>query len=224
MKASLPRAILFGSTGLVGSFLLEELSRSPVYGDLIVVNRRPTLSQGTKGQEIIRSMDQPGKLDIPFAPGDHVFICLGTTIRKAGSVAAMDQIDRQLPVAIAKAAHSAGATRLGVVSSIGASAASNNYYLRIKGMMEAEIAELHFDHTLILRPSILLGPRKEFRFGETLGKFFMQAFRPLLIGRMRRYRGIQAAVVAKVMLSALGSGSGLVVVESGIIEMMADRV
>lgn len=219
METNRPRAIVFGSTGLVGSFLLEELATSTAYREVVAINRRASGSVA-KVREIITAMDDPDRFNIGFEAGDHVFICLGTTIRKAGSVAAMDRIDRLLPVSIARKAHEGGATRLAVVSSVGADAGSRNYYLQIKGMMEAEIAELPFEGILILRPSILLGPRKEFRFGEAIGKFFMQVMNPLMLGPLRRYRGIHAATVAHAMQSAIGKGSGVRIIESEVIKML----
>jgi uncharacterized protein YbjT (DUF2867 family) len=146
--------------------------------------------------------------------GDDLFICLGTTIRKAGSVKRMEQIDRDLPVQIARIAFQNGVTRCAVVSSIGAGASSRNYYQRIKGEMENGIREIPFDRTIIARPSILFGRRHEFRFGELIGRLFMRAFGWVLFGPMKKYRGIHADRVAKAMINLLRAADEQVIYES----------
>ena len=137
--------------------------------------------------------------------GDELYICLGTTIKKAGSVEAMEHADRDVPSEIAKTARDNGVSSIAVVSSIGADSASRNYYLRIKGEMETEIAGNGFGRTVIVRPSMLLGKRNEFRFGEEVGKGLMKTLRFLFVGRLRKYRGIEAADVAASMIRLLNT-------------------
>jgi hypothetical protein len=93
-----------------------------------------------------------------------------------------------------------------VVSSIGAKADSSNFYLRTKGEMERDLQNIPFKSIYILQPSFLLGERKEFRTGEKTAITIMKALNPLMIGGLKKYRGVKAASVAQNMIKAVKSG------------------
>lgn len=210
-------AIVFGATGLVGNLLLEELEACNAYSTIRIFVRQPTGITIPGMEEIVTDFTDPKNLSGQLW-GDDLFICLGTTIRKAGSVANMEKIDRDLPVTVASIAHDNGAKRIAVVSSIGANPSSRNYYLRIKGEMEEGIKKIGFSTTVIVRPSMLLGDRKELRAGEMAGKVFMKAVRPLLTGKMKKYRAIHGRDVAKGMIALIQSESGIHISESDDLE------
>jgi uncharacterized protein YbjT (DUF2867 family) len=92
---------------------------------------------------------------------------------------------------------------IAAISSIGANENSKNYYLRIKGEMEKGILSLNIENTVIVRPSMLFGERKEKRTGEVVGKVVMKAFQPVLLGKLLKYRAIHARDVAKAMILLL---------------------
>lgn len=214
-------ALVFGSTGLVGSHLLTELLDSGHYSEIIAFNRRSSPAIPENIKEVIVDFGNVESLSSYFTPSSHIYICLGTTIRKAGSIDKMDFIDRRLPLMIAELASKQGVQRVSIVSSIGANANSRNYYLRIKGEMEEGISKIPFQRTVIARPSILLGKRNEFRFGEYIGKGFTKVLNPLMLGGLRKYRGIHASTVAKAMVKALHEGTGLTIIESEILKQIA---
>jgi uncharacterized protein YbjT (DUF2867 family) len=207
------RAIIFGATGLVGKSLLSQLIDSETYSGIMVFTRKGYGKHPAKVTELVTDMKDPAFFKQNIA-GDDLFICLGTTRKKAGSVKAMEVIDRDLPLMIASAAIENGVKRVAVVSSVGADASSGNYYLRIKGEMEAGIKEKPFQRTIIARPSILFGNRNEKRAGERAGILFMKLFGFLFAGPLRKYRGIEASDVAKAMLLLISNGAGTEVVES----------
>jgi uncharacterized protein YbjT (DUF2867 family) len=134
----------------------------------------------------------------------------------------MEEIDRDLPVMIASAASANKVLRIAVVSSIGASTISSNYYLRIKGEMEQEILKLKFENISIVRPSMLLGERKEKRAGEIAGKVVMTVVNPLLLGKMKKYRGIHGRDVARSMIMLLQKESDKGIYESDKLQLIAD--
>jgi uncharacterized protein YbjT (DUF2867 family) len=206
-------ALVFGSTGLVGNLLLEELVGSERYSEIRIFVRQSTGISVPKVEEIIADFSDSESM-APKITGDDLFICLGTTIKKAGSVENMEKVDRDLPVKIAQMARSNGVKNIAVVSSIGASTGSKNYYLRIKGEMEEGIMMLDYENIAIVRPSMLLGERKERRTGELVGKVVMKTFRPLLTGKLRKYRAIHGKYVARAMIIILEQKPGKKIYES----------
>jgi uncharacterized protein YbjT (DUF2867 family) len=212
-------ALIFGSTGLVGSYLIQELIDCGEYSEIKSFVRKPT---GIKQTIISEHIIDFGKLD-DFAglfKGDDLFICLGTTIKKAGSVAKVEEIDRDIPIRIAEICQKNGVKKVAVVSSIGANKSSKNYYLRIKGEMEAGILAQNFENIAILRPSILLGKRSETRFAETAGKGFMTVFGFLLFGKIKKYRAIHGQTVARAMIAILKQDLKEKIYESDIVQII----
>ena len=214
-------ALVFGSTGLIGNLLLGELVSSDRYSVIKSFVRQPTGVTETKVEEIITDFSDLSVISEKIT-GDDLYICLGTTIRKAGSVAQMEKVDRDLPLVIAAAALANGIMNVAVVSSIGASSRSSNYYLRIKGEMEEGIMKLDFENISIVRPSMLLGERKEKRAGEIVGKAVMKAFRPMLVGKFSRYRAIHGGDVARAMISLSLGPDGRRIAESDELQKIAD--
>jgi uncharacterized protein YbjT (DUF2867 family) len=148
---------------------------------------------------------------------DDVFITLGTTIEVAGSQAAFRQVDFDFVVNTARAARAAGATRLAVVSSLGADAKSRVFYNRVKGEMEAAITQLGYKSVVIAQPSLLLGDRAKLgqpaRSGEVWAARLLGPLRWMV---PKRVRPIHARAVASALLAAiLDAEPGVRVLKSG---------
>jgi len=204
-------ALLAGSTGLIGRALLPMLLASPRYAQVHALLRRavPDLPASPKLQ--VQVVDFQSLPALPKV--DDVFIALGTTIKVAGSQAAFRQVDFDAVVSTARAARAAGASRLAVVSSLGADAKSRVFYSRVKGEMQEAITALGFDSVVIVQPSLLVGDRtalgQPVRAGEVWGARLM-GWLP------RSVRPISAARVAEGMLRALASPTpGTQVLRSG---------
>jgi uncharacterized protein YbjT (DUF2867 family) len=143
---------------------------------------------------------------------DDVFCCLGTTIAKAGSQEAFRKVDFTYVVEAARVASDAGAEQFLVVSAVGADPSSRVFYNRVKGEMEAAVKRLPFRALWIVRPSLLLGDRKEFRLGERIAELVSRPLAIFFFGRYRRYRPVHARDVAAAMVRlALEEGTGGVV-------------
>lgn len=190
-------SIIAGATGLVGSKLLKILEAR---GDKVVVLARrpvPDLAANTKWTETdFEALTVGGNLP----PCDHVYICLGTTMAKAGSKEAFWKVDYEYSLAVAKRAREAGATTVSLISSVGANAASRNFYLHTKGSLEDAIAALGFPTVNIFRPGLLLGNRRERRPLEALGIILFKAIGPLFVGSLQKYRGIEVELLAASMV------------------------
>jgi uncharacterized protein YbjT (DUF2867 family) len=192
-------ALVFGATGLVGSFLVNELAENEIYEKVKVFNRSKQHYTHNKIIEIQIDFDKIGEYVHEFK-GHDAYCCLGTTLRKAGSKEKFFKIDHDLPVEIAKICSTNEVSSFIAVSSIGANADSSNYYLKAKGLMELHIQEFEFDQLAFVRPSMLLGPRQEFRFGEVIGKAIMYPLNYLLFGNLKKYKAIHSKTVANAML------------------------
>ncbi len=193
-------ALVFGATGLVGSFVLEELTNLEIYSKIIVFSRSEITVTSNKinlVQDTLESLNNiAGQMK-----GDDLFCCIGTTIKKAGSREAFKRVDLELPAKIAEQASKNKVKNFVVISSIGADSSSRNFYLRTKGEMEKTVQGYQFEHIIIVRPSLLIGQRKEFRFGETIAKIIAPLANPFLRGKLRKYRSIHARDVARAMIS-----------------------
>lgn len=205
-------ALVIGSSGLVGTELVKQLLDSPEYNAVILLNRRASNLQHPKLKERLLNFDAP---DLQNISGDDIFCAIGTTLRKAGSKEAQFKIDCEYPSTLAALLKQQGFKRFMLVSSIGADERSGNFYLRTKGQLEKNLIALNFEAINIVRPSILLGPRKEFRLGEKIGIILILFLSLLMIGPLRRYRAVHASKVASTLIRMAQSGkSGVNILES----------
>jgi uncharacterized protein YbjT (DUF2867 family) len=216
-------AILFGATGLVGACLVRLLCEKNHFTQVISFSRKPCGYSHPKLNERISDLRNVNSIASEIK-GDDLFCCLGTTIKKAGNKENFRKVDFDLPLELAKIAAKNQFQNYLVVSSIGADANASNFYLRTKGQMEQEVMKQDIPSISIVRPSMLLGPRQEFRFGETAGKVAMKLINPLMFGRFMKYRGIHANDVAKAMLTlATQSTKGANIFESDELQRIANK-
>jgi len=196
-------ALLAGATGLVGRALLSLLLASKHYGTVHVLLRRTPPDIRATAKLKIHEVDF-ARLRTPFPTVDDVFIALGTTIKIAGSEAAFRQVDFDFVVSTARAARAAGATRLAVVSALGADPTSRVFYNRVKGEMEIAVMQLGYDSVVIAQPSMLLGDRAA--LGQPPRRSEVWAARllsPLGWIMPKGVRPIPADAVASAMLAAI---------------------
>ena len=196
------RALLYGATGLVGRELLLLLLASPEVDAVIAPSRRPLPISHQKLTAPLVEFDDPAALRA-LSAADDVFCCLGTTIKKAGSQAAFRKVDHDYPLAVARAAHAAGAKQFLVVTAVGADAKSGVFYNRVKGELEQALGALAFPGGVkVFHPSLILGDRAERRPAEAIAMGLMSATAGLFVGPLMRYRAIEGAGVARGLLRA----------------------
>jgi uncharacterized protein YbjT (DUF2867 family) len=207
-------ALLIGATGLTGQLCLYALLNDDYYSGVEIWVRKST---GIKHPKLVERVIDFNKIHlIDYLRADHVFCCFGTTIGKAGSQANFTKIDHDYVLACAKVAEKSEADKFLYVSSLGANKDSGNFYLRTKGQVEESLRRLIISSVIIFRPSMLMGKRQEYRLGERIGKAFMTLIGFMLVGNLRKYRGVQASQVVKAMLAEAKSTTenGFRIIES----------
>ncbi|KZF21097.1 protein fmp52, mitochondrial precursor [Xylona heveae TC161] len=165
-------AATVGSTGLTGSLVLETLLSHPAFSSVSTISRKApsTSASSSKLHPVVPSStdDWPSALESIQPTPDIFFSTLGTTRGSAGSVAGQRKIDYDLNLAMAKAAKDAGIKTYVLMSSASASATSRFEYMRMKGELEDAVTALGFEHTVILRPGLIVGKRNESRPPEAI--------------------------------------------------------
>ena len=135
---------------------------------------------------------------------DHVYCCLGTTIKTAGSKSNFRKVDHDYPLAFAAAAKKWNASVFSIVTAAGSNANSKIFYNRVKGELESNLRSLGLNSTLIFQPSLLLGDRNEFRLRE---KIAMGVAKSTSWMTPSSFRAIHSKTVAKSMVEKTCSES-----------------
>ncbi|WP_017494706.1 oxidoreductase [Flavobacterium sp. WG21] len=195
------KAIVYGASGLVGSFILENLLNNATYVQVIIVVRRDLNIQHPKLKMLIGDFNTLSKV-IEGIQVDEVFIALGTTQKKTPDKKLYYQIDHDYPILAAKLAKENGAKAVFLVSTLGANAKSSIFYTKLKGETEQGIISLNLDHTYIFRPSMILGDRKESRPMEKVFIGIFKWINPIFMGSLSKYKGIEAEDIAKAMVKS----------------------
>jgi uncharacterized protein YbjT (DUF2867 family) len=194
-------AVIAGASGLVGQECLRLLLNR--YDSVISLVRKPT--GGTHGRLTERRIDFERLDTLEIPRGAHVYSALGTTIKKAGSEEAFRRVDFDYPKMLAGRAAAAGGATFILVSSVSSDKGSGNFYLRVKGELEASIAAMPLEAALFFRPSVLIGDREEKRTGESIGIAVARVIAFALVGPLRKFRAIPAGTVAEAMVAAANS-------------------
>ncbi len=192
-------AVVLGATGLIGSHLLEQLLNDDAFTKVRVLVRKTLELQHQKLEVCITDFSNYADYQSKLGKGDSIFSCIGTTNANVkGDKALYRTIDFDIPVNAARFGKEAGFQQYLLVSAAGANSKSSIFYSRLKGEVEEVIATYKFKSFHVFRPSFLLGTRKEQRTGESIGKKAFQFFSFLIPSK---YKGIQAADVAKAMIN-----------------------
>ena len=192
-------ALLFGSSGLIGGQLLNNLIQNNDYNKIkIFVRSEPEIKDSKI--EIIKTDFNNLKNHIEDIKGDDCFFCIGTTKQNSPDKNEYKRIERDLPVEIAQIAKANSIDSFVYVSSGFADPKNSGAYLRYKGEVEEELKKLNFTKLVIMRPSFLMGNRKEKRFGEKIGIFLFKLLSPLFLGPLKKMKPIHSEKVAKAMI------------------------
>ena len=192
-------ALLFGASGLVGSHLLNQLIKDTNYSKIKLFVRSVTEIIDPKVEIIKTDFNnlQNHKEDVK---GDDCFFCIGTTKQNSSDKDEYRRVELDIPKEIAKIAKLNLVNSFIFVSAIYANPNSSGDYVRFKGLVEEELKRLNFPKLALMRPSFLMGDRKEKRVGEKIGIFVFKLLSPLLLGPLKKMRPIHSETVAKAMI------------------------
>ncbi|MCC6170476.1 MAG: NAD(P)H-binding protein [Gammaproteobacteria bacterium] len=200
------QAWVFGASGLVGRRLVDALLESSDHARVTAVTRRPFGREHPRLANRIVAFERL-ESQLGGVACHDAFCCLGTTLARAGSEAAFRAVDHDEVLRVARIAREARAERFVLVSAAGADPAAKNFYLRVKGETEVDVAALGFPALDIVQPGLLLGgSRAESRPLESVARLLMPLANPLLGGARKAWRGIDVGVLARAMVALTRSG------------------
>jgi uncharacterized protein YbjT (DUF2867 family) len=198
-------ALVIGATGATGKELVQLLLNDATYQSVVILVRRPTAIEHPKLQEHIINFDE---LDAAkeWIKGDVLFSCLGTTMAIAKTKENQYKIDYTYQYTIAKIAADNGVKNLVLISSIGATAKSMNFYLKMKGELDDAVAQLPFERIAILRPGPIdaQGKRPDHRSMENSSINALRFVNKL--GLFKKYAPITTQQLAQAMHNAFLQG------------------
>ena len=206
-------AIILGATGLTGSILLEKLIKNQRYETIKLFSRKKIEGLPSKVQQFIGNLLELETFKDAFT-GDEVFCCIGTTTKKTPNKETYKKIDFGIPITAAKLSKENNISTFIVISALGANAKSNIFYNKTKGEMEQEVLHQNIPNTYILQPSIIGGNRNETRIGEKIGLIIFKLIQPLFIGKLKKYKIIEAEEIAQAMFNLANSNEKTQIITS----------
>lgn len=197
-------ATVIGSTGLIGSHLVNCLVHDNAFDTVRVLVRRPITPVHAKVEMKLVNFADLESVKLAIDGSDAVFCAVGTTQKKVkGDKDAYRKVDYDIPVNAARFCAETGCPNFLLVSSVGANSSSNNFYLKLKGEVEDAVQQFSIRNIAIFRPSVLLGKRTESRPAEKVGQVLTNFFAFMMIGNLEKYRPIEAEFVAKAMIQSV---------------------
>ncbi|MGB0777770.1 MAG: nucleoside-diphosphate sugar epimerase [Flavobacteriaceae bacterium] len=194
---------IIGATGLVGSLFLENILQDSRIDRVYTFGRRKTGVVHKKLVEIELDLFQLDDLEINQYQLSSLCCCIGTTAKKTPDKSLYRKIDLGIPIDAAKLCEANNIPNFQVISAMGANVNSKIFYNRTKGEMEKAVLSRKIGKAYILQPSLIVGPRKEYRLGERLAGGFMKYFSFLFIGPLKNYSPIKASEIAQSMKNLL---------------------
>jgi uncharacterized protein YbjT (DUF2867 family) len=203
------KALIIGATGATGKDLIDVLLQDPSYTEVVIFVRRPTKTVHPKLEEIVTDFDNLEKVSGQIN-GDVLFLCLGTTLKAAGSKDKQRHIDYEIPLKFAELAKRNNMNRIVLLSAYGASPTSNVFYSKLKGELEEGISKLDLDQYIIFRPGLLLRKDSD-RLGERISAGVLKFLNSL--GLMRKFKPLPTSLLAEKLAKApstLASGKHMI--------------
>ncbi len=200
--------LLLGGTGAVGTHVANTLTMMPSVAEMTLLGRRRLegLPSDKMKQSVIDVFDPDSyAADLP---GHQAAICtLGVGQPSKTSRDDFVRIDKTAVLEFASSCKHAGVRHFQLLGSVGADRKSRSFYLRTKGELEDSLRDLDFERLSLFRPSMILTPTNRYGFSQALALAIWPRLRPLLAGRMRKYRGIAVDRLGRAIALNLGGAN-----------------
>ncbi|MFK8054579.1 MAG: NAD(P)H-binding protein [Saprospiraceae bacterium] len=206
-----PTSIIFlGATGAVGGEALKRALTLPAV-DLITLLGRRDVEGLTHAAVRQIKVDVKDAVSFEKSVGPHdVAICtLGIGQPSKVTDEQFVAIDKTAVLNFARACKSAGVKHFQLLASVGVSATSSTFYLRIKGELVEELKALNFDRLSIFKPSMILTPTNRYGWKQGLTLKVWPILNPLFFGGMKQYRGVKVETLGSAFIGNMNTeGSG----------------
>lgn len=191
--------VIVGATGATGSQLMQRLLSDDEISQIFVIHYRPTpFKDLSKVREIIMPFDQFDELKLNEQI-DCAYCCLGTTRKKAGSLQAFRQVDKDYVLNFARGVREKDIPQLHVISAVGANPTSASSYLKTKGEVEVALRQLNIPRLCLYQPTLLHGKRDEFRLMEALAYYPLSCLSLLPLPFCKQQKPIAVTQLANAM-------------------------
>jgi len=204
--------VMLGASGAVGGQVVNTLLAMPQLRRLTLLARReialPSLASSIVKQHMIDidATDTWAKL---VAGHDCAVCTFGVGESTKVSKAVLMHIDRDVVIAFATICKQAGVKHFEMLGSVGANAQSRSFYLRVKGELRDALIALNFERLSLFQPSMILTPTNRYGLSQAVTLALWPALSHLLIGPLRKFRGVRVAALGAAMaknLSTKGRG------------------
>lgn len=202
-KAQPRVALVAGASGLTGSALVRLLLQDTLFTRVLALSRRPLPVEHARFANRILRFEELER-SLAGQRCTDAFCALGAAGGPRAAEATLREVDLALVEAFARAARTAGASRLVVISAAGADPKAGPAFLRIKGEMEQALRGLGFDSLHLLRPGVVAGLRAAEGLGAVLRQGVFAAASPLL-RRSNALATVTGSELATAMLGAAKS-------------------
>ncbi|GAA4243405.1 NAD(P)H-binding protein [Winogradskyella damuponensis] len=206
-------AIILGASGLTGGFVLQKLIEDERYDTIKLFSRSKIEGLPDKVQQFISDLLELNQFKTDFT-ADEVYCCIGTTAKKTPDKTLYKKIDFGIPVAAAKLSKENNISTFLVISAMGANKNSTVFYNKTKGEMENSVLKQQIKNTYVLRPSLIGGDRQETRLLEKIGLVIFKVIQPLFIGKLKKYKIVNAETIAQAMIGLANTKYSEVIITS----------
>jgi len=206
-------AIILGASGLTGGFVLQKLIEDERYDTIKLFSRSKIEGLPDKVQQFIGDLLELNQFKTDFT-ADDVYCCIGTTAKKTPDKTLYKKIDFGIPVAAAKLSKENNISTFLVISAMGANKNSTVFYNKTKGEMENSVLKQQIKNTYVLRPSLIGGDRQETRLLEKIGLVIFKVIQPLFIGKLKKYKIVNAETIAQAMIGLANTKYSEVIITS----------
>ena len=203
--------VMLGASGAVGGQVVAALLDMPELERLTLLNRRPLPGDTDRRltQHIVDVLD-PRSYQHLLAGHDCAVCTLGVGQPTKADKAEFIRVDKDAVVSFGGACKQAGVRHFELLGSVGADPKSGYFYLRIKGELKDALTAMQFPRLSFFQPSMILTPMNRYGTSQAIMLALWPMLKPLLIGPLRKYRGVRVEALGAAMARNLvGQGAGV---------------